>query len=274
MIAGREFTSADRFGSPLVCVINESTAKKFFPGQNALGRHVGFGSDNTDAGDGWDCQGPEDVNLREQPRRYVYAPFLQDENPNQATIYVRTRSRAGEYRNRHSASGAAAGCERAGEQLEEHGGPGQRVAVRRAPSGNAMGFLWPSVHLVAAIGLYGVMAYSVTQDTRDWHSRGLGGRALGSDRAGDEGGCDSGRNRNRVGLPLALACPGSSVRNCSDLEANDPLTIAIATFSLAAVSLAAGYIPGGACGAGGSDRCPTVRVGSSRNPAWHSEIEP
>src|SRR5262249_37327255 len=38
VVAGRGFTANDRIGSPAVCVVNESFAKRLFPGESALGR--------------------------------------------------------------------------------------------------------------------------------------------------------------------------------------------------------------------------------------------
>jgi predicted permease len=43
MIAGREFTPADRAGAPPVVVVNEAFARQFFPGENAVGKTLSFG---------------------------------------------------------------------------------------------------------------------------------------------------------------------------------------------------------------------------------------
>ena len=42
LLSGRWFTDADSSGNPAVAVITESSARKFFPGQNPIGKHVCF----------------------------------------------------------------------------------------------------------------------------------------------------------------------------------------------------------------------------------------
>ena len=40
LLAGRDFTDADGYGKPAVIIVSEGTAKRFFPNQNPLGRHI------------------------------------------------------------------------------------------------------------------------------------------------------------------------------------------------------------------------------------------
>ena len=98
--------------------------------------------------------------------------------------------------------------------------------------------------LLAAIGLYGVMAYSVERRTRE-----IGIRvALGAERSGVIGlvmrevvllaAIGIG-----VGLPIALLLTKYLRSQLFGLEPNDPLTLAIATAAMAGVALLAGYIP-------------------------------
>jgi ABC-type antimicrobial peptide transport system permease subunit len=98
--------------------------------------------------------------------------------------------------------------------------------------------------LLAAIGLYGVMAYSVARRTRE-----IGIRvALGAERSKVIGlvmrevalmaAIGIG-----VGLPIAIALARFVRSQLFGLEPTDPLTIAIATFTMAAVALTAGYLP-------------------------------
>jgi ABC-type antimicrobial peptide transport system permease subunit len=98
--------------------------------------------------------------------------------------------------------------------------------------------------LLAALGLYGVMAYSVARRTRE-----IGIRvALGAERSGVIGmvmrevallaviGIG-------IGLPAALVLSQYLQKQLFGLEPNDPVTIAIATATMASVALLAGYIP-------------------------------
>ena len=98
--------------------------------------------------------------------------------------------------------------------------------------------------LLAAIGLYGIKAYSVARRTRE-----IGIRvALGAERSGVIGlvmrevallaAIGIG-----VGLPVALALSKYVRSQLFGLEPNDPITLAIATLAMAGVALLAGYIP-------------------------------
>ncbi len=98
--------------------------------------------------------------------------------------------------------------------------------------------------LLAAIGLYGVMAYSVARRTRE-----IGIRvALGAERGGVIGlvmrevallaAIGVG-----VGLPIAMVLTKYVRSQLFGLEPNDPITLAIATTVMAGVALMAGYIP-------------------------------
>ena len=81
ILAGREFTPADRLGAPLVCAINETVAKRYFPGQSPIGHHIAFGRDKKMREIVALVKDRKNGNLREETRRYAYAPLLQEENP-------------------------------------------------------------------------------------------------------------------------------------------------------------------------------------------------
>jgi predicted permease len=94
LIAGREFTEADSSNASLVCMINEKTAAKFFPGRNPIGLHIAFG-----AGKGIKqmeivglVKNSLHQNVRDKIDPYVYAPFAQSDGALPITVYVRTVS--------------------------------------------------------------------------------------------------------------------------------------------------------------------------------------
>jgi len=82
LLAGRTFTPEDRAGSPFVVIINESLAKRYFPGENPVGKLIAFDRvpDSTSV---WrtivGVVGDEHQrSLASEPRQEFYAPVTQD----------------------------------------------------------------------------------------------------------------------------------------------------------------------------------------------------
>jgi predicted permease len=93
ILSGRDFTSKDILGAPKVAIVNQKFAKRYFGDHNPLGRHVGLGMDpgtKTDmeivgvAGD------TKYENMREEVPDELYVPYLQQEWVDAMTAYVRT----------------------------------------------------------------------------------------------------------------------------------------------------------------------------------------
>lgn len=249
LISGREFTRADKKGSPLVCIVNQALVDRFFPGQNALGRHVGFGRDKEMREIVGIVRDQKTATLREPPRKYVYAPLLQQDNPDGVTLYVRTAvepasiAPAIRQRMRQLDANMPLNSMKTMElQVSESLFAERLIATLSA----LFGLL---ATLLAALGLYGVMAYTVARRTRE-----IGIRvALGAERSGVVGmvmkevallaiiGIG-------IGTPLAIALNRVVLsqfleKQLFGLPATDPLTLAIAIGTMAAVALLSGFIP-------------------------------
>jgi putative ABC transport system permease protein len=91
LLAGREFTEQDKDGAPRAVLVNESLARRFWPGQNALGKHVTIGGST---------RGPaEVVGIVKDATAYIFqensSPFLYlplPQNPSAGmTLHVRTK---------------------------------------------------------------------------------------------------------------------------------------------------------------------------------------
>ena len=248
LLLGRTFTDADRAGAPKVAVVNEAFVRYFFGTRNPIGRHIGFGGRNAplDIEIVGVVQDSKTVALRDRIDRTVYTPFMQAsaEDTGQMTFYVRT---AGDPLS--LASSLRAVVRRVDPDMPVFDMKTMSAQVAESLFAERMvaalsivfGFL---ATLLAAIGPYGVMSYSVARRTREIGIR----MALGAERGtvlwlvlrevallvvlGVA-----------IGLPVALAL-GRLVRSqLFGLSATDPWTMAGAAMVLAVIALVAGYLP-------------------------------
>jgi predicted permease len=245
LLAGRDFTDADRTGAPKVAIVNETFARYFFGDKDPLGRRIGFGRGaSTDIEIVGLVKDGKAGSLREKPLRFVYLPFTQRAQVGGMTFYARTsvdplglapRLRA--IVQKADATLPVTDLKTMGAQINESLLVDRLVAVLSA----AFGLL---ATLLAAVGLYGVMSYAVSLRTRE-----IGVRvALGADR-------------NTVllmvlkevavlaiigvaiGLPSGYTLGRLVETQLFGLTARDPLTFVVATATLLLTAFLAGYLP-------------------------------
>src|SRR5712691_3446513 len=194
LVEGREFTRADDEKAALVAMVNETMANRYWKGRNAIGERLQV------KGRGMQVVGvakdSKYSSVRENPKPFFFLPLRQN-NRRGSALFVRTPlgqevmgpAIAREVR---ALDGSLAPYEviTLQEQLDRSTSP-QMVAV------TLVAILGGLALLLAAIGLYGVMSYAVSQSTRELGLR----MALGADAS----------NLLRLVLSRGLALTGAGV---------------------------------------------------------------
>jgi predicted permease len=245
LLRGREFTAHDGPGAPSVGIINDELAKRFWPGQDPIGRRIiegGPGSHQLMEVVGVVKTGKYRM-LSEAPRPFLFRPLLQDYH-SRCTLVVRT---AGD------PHGTLPSVRREIQAIDPTVVPfdletmKEYMALPLFPARTtglllaALGFL---ALVLAVAGLYGVMAYAVSQRTREIGVR----MALGAvQRDVLRLVVGQGMVLTLVGIGIGLAGAFAATRVLSSLlygiSPTDPSTFVLVPLALAAVALAASYIP-------------------------------
>lgn len=243
ILRGRGFTDADREGTPKVAVISEGVARAIWPGDDALGKR--FHDLNSDGSDSLTTVVGivPDLHFREyrkatptvfRPYRQVYA---------QGYFVVRTRGAPVSVRAMRTAvANAGVGSTLVNAQsMDELIAP--QLAAPRFQTLLLTVFACAAL-LLAAIGLYGVTASAVNQQTRELGIRialgatpgTLRGMVLG--RAATLAGIGAG-----AGLLIAIGASRLLRSMLFDTSPVDPLTLVTVTMLLFIVALLAAYVP-------------------------------
>jgi predicted permease len=248
LAAGREFREGDNAAAPRVAVVNQTFAQVYFGGQNPIGRQFYFTADAQRrpveivgvASDG------KYADVREEKQRFVFCPYAQQYNSNIGgmTYYVRTsqdpESLAGALRQAVREADAnlpVYNMKTMQRQIDEDVFAARMVSALSA-------FFGLLATVLAAIGLYGVMSYTVTRRTREIGIR----MALGASRR-DVLSIVLGEVALLAAIGIAIAAPLSfPLANLAKsmlygVAPHDTAVLAGAAALLALTALAAGYIP-------------------------------
>ena len=244
LVAGRSFTEGDHATAPKVAVINQAAVRKFFPSENPIGRR--FGSSVETSGDIEIVGVLRDVrynSLRQPPPPTLYIPYTQ-RGPDGLIFTVRT---AGD------PTGLMPAIRRAVNEVnpaipivtvETQMSQIERRFAQEKVLAQAYALFGAIALFVAAIGLFGLMSYTVSRRTREIGIR----MAMGAQRsevlalvlresmllvvAG-----------MAIGIAASLAAGRLVASQLFGLEHTDPATILSAIAVMVVVSATAGYLP-------------------------------
>jgi predicted permease len=245
LIAGREFTTADTIGAPKVAIVNEQFAKKFNLGRDAIGKRMGSG------------EGKElDIEIvglvpnikysevkQEVPPVY-YTPYRQNENLGSLTFYVRTSLDPMKFLPtiqpvvaRIDANLPVENLRTLPQQVRENVFQDRVITILSASFAGL-------ATVLAAIGLYGVLAYTVAQRTREFGVR----MALGAapDRVRRMILWQVGRMTligGAAGLLVAIGLGYLSRSMLFEIRGYDPVVLLVTALLLAIVAVGAGSVP-------------------------------
>ena len=251
IVAGRGITEMDRENQPLVAVVSEELVRRFFPNENPLGARIDFARTNephqwmTIVGIARDVK---HGSLNEPPEATMYAPFAQSDESwrRWMSLVVRQRGLA-------ESSGLIA------EVKQQVWAIDNQIPVSEIRSMDdwmsvslarqrfnmlLLGLFAGLAMLLAAVGIYGTMAYRVSQRTNEIGIH----MALGAQRAdvlklvlGD------GAKLALAGIAFGIAGAAAVTRVMTSLlfevTPTDPATFVVTTLLLATVALVACYIP-------------------------------
>ena len=246
LLKGREFTRADGTGGPKVAIVNETFVKTFFPNTDPLGHRMKFGagSDPLDMEIVAVVKNSRHTDVKEEDHPFVYIPYAQEQNVGALTYYARTSTDptalATTVRNVVSQLDSSLPVDdlRSFEEQVDRMVASDRLIATLA---EIFGVL---AALLAAIGIYGLLAYTVTQRTREIGVR----MALGADaqRVGGMILKDVASLMGigvLLGLPLAYGLARLINSLLYGVKAFEPLSVVVALAVLLFVALGAACLP-------------------------------
>ena len=248
LIAGRFFTDADKTGAPNVIIINKVMADKYWHGESALGKRMSF-DDHPKSDKDWITVVGVVGDVKDRPNSAAaenafWFPLLQSAWSNEMSIVVRARSNpallADSLRNQvHSLDPNLAVADvKLMDQIVDSSVSTPRFAFA------LVGLFAGLAIVLAAIGTYGVISYSVSQRTPE-----LGVRmALGALRSDVMSLVLSHAARLAVlgtglGVLVALALARLLKSLVFGVSTSDPVTFTSVAAMVIVVALLAGYIP-------------------------------
>jgi putative ABC transport system permease protein len=251
LVAGREFTGHDNASGAPVAIISQTVARRYWPNLNPIGSHLTilarvYSGEHSGASKSLEIVGvAQDVRNDDlwRPEPAIYVPFAQSP-ANSAFIVVRTTV---------PPMSVVPGLRKAVRSIDNEQ-PVNRIQTMDEIVSQTYGALrFPATLLwifsglalvLSAVGIFGVMSYTVTQRTRELAVR----MALGASRQDVLGlvlreGLGLTLFGVAGGLVAALALARLMAQYVYGISSTDPLTLSLASVLLIAVASLASYIP-------------------------------
>ena len=244
ILAGRSLTPRDHETAPKVAVINDAAAKKYFPSENPLGQRFGSSVETSDQIEIVGVLRDAKYNsLRDPPPPTMYVPYLQA-RPGGSVIAVRTAA---------APAAVTSGVREAVRQVDPNlpmmdiSTQLEQVERRFAQErvfAQAYALFGSLALVLAAIGLFGLMSYSVSRRTNEIGIR----MALGAQRQA----VVALVMRESmilvvvgivIGIGVALSTSRFVATLLFGLAPTDPVSVAAATGIMVVVSAVAGFLP-------------------------------
>jgi predicted permease len=246
LLSGREFTDSDALGAPKVAIVNEQFAKKFNLGRDAVGRRMTVGSAKNDL----DIeivglvQNSKYSDVKAEIPPVFFTPYRQDDKRGSLDFYIRGAMDAQRLLaivqpvvSRIDPSLPVESLRTMRQTVEDNVGVDRMITVLSAAFASL-------ATVLAAVGLYGVLAYTVAQRTREFGVR----MALGADPL---------RVRTMVlrqvtmmtliggiaGVGAAIGLGRFAESLLYQLKGYDPGVLVAAVITVCLVALGAGFIP-------------------------------
>jgi predicted permease len=246
MLEGRDFTVKDDAKAPLVAIVNQRFGKRYFAGRNPIGHHIGMGADpgtKTPIEIVGVVQDTKYESMRDEIPYEVYIPYRQ-QVPLGMSVYVRAvgepTQMLAEMRKvvaQIAPDLPVAFLKTVDTQMDES------LLTERLVASLSTAFSLLAT-ILAAIGLYGVVSYTVGRRTREIGIR----MALGASRGNvvwlvmQEVAILTAAGI-AVGLAAAWGLTNLVRQQLYGVQPNDVATVVLAALAIAMVSAAAGYLP-------------------------------
>jgi len=246
LLAGREFTLSDGAGAPKVAIVNEAFTRKFgLDTRNAVGRFMASGrGDELDTEIVGVVQDAKYSDVKQEVPPVFFRPYRQDDVLGSINFYVRASLEPSQIlaaiiplMGRLDPNLPVEGLKTLDQQVKEN------VFLDRFISTLSAAFAVLAT-LLATVGLYGVLAYTVTQRTREIGLR----MALGAGGAQVKGMVLKQVGRmtligGALGLVAAFFLGRAAESLLFGLEGSDPFVFVAVAVLLAGVAMGAGYVP-------------------------------